>query len=325
MFKKFYENLLKIDPQTPRKFIKPEGVFEKEFNGKKEFYTKYSPLPKKVVTDIMDINPPELHPIKTILDDYYKRSVENENFISSEDNESIKIEEDGTVIESEPDPNLDNSSSVNLQQNSSGHSVVESEPNPEDKNPNKNREEDSSVIESEPDPNMLYPNRVDEQEQESDLSNKNKNVDRDSTNQKTIDNNKTEIKNNQKMDINFDATMFIPMALRVEKEDNQIDNEDEDSESENNLRVNNKKRRKEKRRDEWEDDRDEDRDGDGVEIYRAEKSNSNSDKVILKSEFPTDDEYIDYGFIERDEDSFKPKIKTLSDEVESMDYENLMF
>ncbi len=57
----------------------------------------------------------------------------------------------------------------------------------------------------------------------------------------------------------------------------------------------------------------------------AGKSNSNSDKVILKSEFPTDDEYIDYGFIERDEDSFKPKIKTLSDEVESMDYENLMF
>ena len=45
-FAAFYKRLLQIDPDIPRKFIKPKGVHASYINGKLEFYTKTSPLPK---------------------------------------------------------------------------------------------------------------------------------------------------------------------------------------------------------------------------------------------------------------------------------------
>lgn len=45
-FKYFYENYLKIHPEIPRHFKKPENIFETVLNNKKEYYTKTSPLPE---------------------------------------------------------------------------------------------------------------------------------------------------------------------------------------------------------------------------------------------------------------------------------------
>ncbi|SHO80757.1 Multimodular transpeptidase-transglycosylase [hydrothermal vent metagenome] len=48
-FAYYYRELLKIYPDIKKKFDKPEGVFVGEIDGKKEFYTKDSPLPNQVV------------------------------------------------------------------------------------------------------------------------------------------------------------------------------------------------------------------------------------------------------------------------------------
>ncbi len=45
-FARFYRDLLTIDPNTPRAFPVPEGVYVGEVDGHKELYTKISPLPK---------------------------------------------------------------------------------------------------------------------------------------------------------------------------------------------------------------------------------------------------------------------------------------
>ncbi len=64
VFKKLFQNILKIYPNTKRVFTKPEGVFEAEYNGKIELFTKESPLPKKEHYDLMDDDyRPKLHPI----------------------------------------------------------------------------------------------------------------------------------------------------------------------------------------------------------------------------------------------------------------------
>ena len=44
-FADFYRRLLKLYPNTPRHFEKPEGVFEGKFEGHTELYTAISPLP----------------------------------------------------------------------------------------------------------------------------------------------------------------------------------------------------------------------------------------------------------------------------------------
>jgi len=44
-FRKYYEQLVKIYPQVPREFEKPEGVKEVNFNGKKEYFTDISKPP----------------------------------------------------------------------------------------------------------------------------------------------------------------------------------------------------------------------------------------------------------------------------------------
>ena len=50
-FAAFYKKLLALEPNMPRKFKKPNGVFEGFVNGKKEYYTKTSPLPKSDPND----------------------------------------------------------------------------------------------------------------------------------------------------------------------------------------------------------------------------------------------------------------------------------
>jgi len=44
-FADFYRRLLKLYPNTPRHFEKPDGVFEGRYNGAMELYTSISPLP----------------------------------------------------------------------------------------------------------------------------------------------------------------------------------------------------------------------------------------------------------------------------------------
>ena len=46
-FSKFIENYVEMYPQTKRKFMIPKSVTVKKINGKKEYFTKISPLPKK--------------------------------------------------------------------------------------------------------------------------------------------------------------------------------------------------------------------------------------------------------------------------------------
>ena len=46
VFARFLANYLKEYPQTKRNFTVPDGVFSSSYNGKEEYYTKISPLPK---------------------------------------------------------------------------------------------------------------------------------------------------------------------------------------------------------------------------------------------------------------------------------------
>ena len=54
-FANYYQALLKLYPETPRKFEKPEGVFVGSYEGRKELYTALSPLPvkEKQIVDFM--------------------------------------------------------------------------------------------------------------------------------------------------------------------------------------------------------------------------------------------------------------------------------
>ena len=53
-FARFYRSLLEIDPNMPRQFPVPEGVYVGEVDGHKELYTKISPLPKPGGGDFFD-------------------------------------------------------------------------------------------------------------------------------------------------------------------------------------------------------------------------------------------------------------------------------
>ncbi len=101
VFQKFYESLLRLYPKVPRKFTKPEGVYEKFFNGKVEYYTKYSPLPETVATDIMELQRPKLHPINSIANSQTHKPV-----VFSKREKEPKEAGESMVIESEPDPTL---------------------------------------------------------------------------------------------------------------------------------------------------------------------------------------------------------------------------
>lgn len=46
VFGEFYKNYLKLHPEIPRDFVKPEKVFSSRINGKTEYYTDLSPLPE---------------------------------------------------------------------------------------------------------------------------------------------------------------------------------------------------------------------------------------------------------------------------------------
>lgn len=55
-FSYFYKNYLDIHPEIQREFIKPEGVKVSIINGKKEYYTKKSPLPEVQTKSIINNN-----------------------------------------------------------------------------------------------------------------------------------------------------------------------------------------------------------------------------------------------------------------------------
>ena len=44
-FSKYYENVLRLYPQIPRKFEVPEGIMEVDINGKKEYFSDISKPP----------------------------------------------------------------------------------------------------------------------------------------------------------------------------------------------------------------------------------------------------------------------------------------
>ncbi len=52
VFKDYYSNLLKIYPELPRKFEKPEDVYITSINNKIEYYTNQSPIPEKILTNV---------------------------------------------------------------------------------------------------------------------------------------------------------------------------------------------------------------------------------------------------------------------------------
>lgn len=52
-FAYYFKELLKLYPQTPRKFKRPEGVFTGSYEGKREIYTAHSPLPNMQVQELM--------------------------------------------------------------------------------------------------------------------------------------------------------------------------------------------------------------------------------------------------------------------------------
>ena len=45
-FSKYYQNVLRLYPQIPRKFEKPEGIMEVDINGKKEYFSDISKPPR---------------------------------------------------------------------------------------------------------------------------------------------------------------------------------------------------------------------------------------------------------------------------------------
>ncbi len=64
-FAYFYRKLLELDPNMPRTFRVPEGVFVGEVDGHKEFYTRISPLPQPGSGDFLDEGfiPQPAHPV----------------------------------------------------------------------------------------------------------------------------------------------------------------------------------------------------------------------------------------------------------------------
>ena len=66
VFKNFFESFLKIYKNTKRKFEMPKGVYIGYYNGKREYYTKYSPLPTELLGDEFAYHRPKLHPINQL-------------------------------------------------------------------------------------------------------------------------------------------------------------------------------------------------------------------------------------------------------------------
>ena len=54
-FAYYYRELIKLYPDTPRTFERPDGVMTGIIDGKTEIYTKYSPLPNKIPIDKVTI------------------------------------------------------------------------------------------------------------------------------------------------------------------------------------------------------------------------------------------------------------------------------
>lgn len=90
-FAKFYQKLLKINPNIERKFKIPNGVFVGEIDGHEEYYTSISPLPQN------DPNA-DIFEESANIPGVFKQDNNNSKPKSSSNVEVIKDDEDSTVI-----------------------------------------------------------------------------------------------------------------------------------------------------------------------------------------------------------------------------------
>ena len=101
-FAYYYQHLLKLYPDTKRIFDVPEGVFVGEYEGRKELYTKTSPLPKSgKQIDTFDQR-----------DDVIYREDDDGYMISEEPVEDV-MPEDKTIIQ-ENDDDIGFAETVNI-------------------------------------------------------------------------------------------------------------------------------------------------------------------------------------------------------------------
>jgi len=93
-FAYYYKKLLSQYPDLKRKFDVPEGVYVGEYEGRKELYTKISPLPKKSEEplDMFDVEQPER--TYTVDDDGYMISDVDSEDIATEDQMQIQEGDD---------------------------------------------------------------------------------------------------------------------------------------------------------------------------------------------------------------------------------------
>ncbi len=93
-FAYYYKKLLSQYPELKRKFDVPEGVYVGEYEGRKELYTKISPLPKKSEEplDMFDVEQPER--TYTVDDDGYMISDVDSEDIATEDQMQIQEGDD---------------------------------------------------------------------------------------------------------------------------------------------------------------------------------------------------------------------------------------
>ncbi len=118
-FAYYYQHLLQLYPDIKRTFDMPEGVFVGEYEGRKELYTKISPLPKEKKQQMEPFDRDDV-PIYREDDDGYMISEEPVEDVSPEDRtviqegdddigyaETINIDEDPEEVEREKRENAD--------------------------------------------------------------------------------------------------------------------------------------------------------------------------------------------------------------------------
>jgi len=96
-FAEFYRRLLKRYPDTPRRFDRPEGVFEGTIDGHRELYTRISPLPDGSESHQLEVK----HSQQTMVDFSYlpdqdPHVVDNED---TGDMEVIRIDDEPVIEE----------------------------------------------------------------------------------------------------------------------------------------------------------------------------------------------------------------------------------
>jgi len=118
-FAYYYKHLLALYPKTKRTFDIPEGVFIGEYEGKKELYTKTSPLPKAKKSgslfDTQDADSPGYR----MDDDGYQ--------IMDDPGEDIETEKDTPIMESDSD-DIGYAQPINIDEDPNEESLDDADP-----------------------------------------------------------------------------------------------------------------------------------------------------------------------------------------------------